>query len=122
MTSSMENIRGNIDQYGKPTETKISKLQQNNRVYFNDKELLTKPTCDTLKNILVYTNWILFVVLVAMLIGMFGDFPAGVMLFLTLIAIVLITYAAFINMRWPDMVECARIKMLKEDRAIKKTV
>lgn len=123
MSLGTGNISGNINKFGKNVDDMISptiKRVQRAGKYFADKDILTKPTCDTLKYILVFTNWILFFVLMALLVGIFYSWPSGMMLFLTLVAGVLITYTVFVNTRWPDMIECARIKMLKEDQAMKK--
>lgn len=69
-------------------------------------EMLTKPTCETLKGILVYSNWLLLVVTTLLMIGIFANWTSGITVFLALVSIILAMYTVYVNTKWPDVEQC----------------
>lgn len=74
----------------------------------SEMEMLTKPTCESLKGILVYSNWLLLFITTLLMIGIFANWTNGITVFLALSAMILATYTVYVNTKWPNVEQCIR--------------
>lgn len=104
-------IRGSINRFGEQVSNTLKNTTEKlNRELYSEQKLLLEPTCDTIKLLLVYSNWIMLATIALLFIGILLAWPHGCLVFLSLLGTVVALYVVYVNTKWPDMGECARAR------------